>query len=520
MPELVTVAASAAEKSTSPRPWSLKSYEKSLRAMASSEAALRGCGAMLSSLGIAVIPESDTRPLRSAVLPVALLPRPFPARQFESAWQLGSTIAKLVDNISVDPQWLVDSLAEVVEADDFTRRLVDICRRVYIDGGRDHSKDIRIHLLRHDYLPTAVGDRLLQVEVNTIAAGFAGMGTQVSTFHRMTASAALNDLKPSQLPENKPIADFANAMAEAVSSYNEKFGRHSRTICMVVDAPEDNECDQRFIESVLLGNHGINVERRTMTELADHLSVDSQTHIVLIPSLIDPERMVEIALFYFRTGYGPNQYLNDSHWALRESLERSRAVMCPSVPQQLTGTKKVQQLWYSDPSVMTRFGLTEEEAERMREHFAVQVDPSVAKETVAAALKDPTAWVLKPQREGGGHNMYGDELVDALTTSSNDELKQFVLMERMLPAPLPCLAIDTPASREASRVVPKIISEGVSELGIYSALVMKGNHTVMDKPCGHMLRTKDVNVAEGGVHAGFSVIDSALLVDEDVSSSS
>ncbi|KAF4745544.1 hypothetical protein FOZ62_015239, partial [Perkinsus olseni] len=133
------------------------------------------------------------------------------------------------------------------------------------------------HLLRHDYLPTAVGDRLLQVEVNTIAAGFAGMGTQVSTFHRMTASAALNDLKPSQLPENKPIADFANAMAEAVSSYNEKFGRHSRTICMVVDAPEDNECDQRFIESVLLGNHGINVERRTMTELADHLSVDSQT---------------------------------------------------------------------------------------------------------------------------------------------------------------------------------------------------------------------------------------------------
>ncbi|KAF4737486.1 hypothetical protein FOZ63_001731, partial [Perkinsus olseni] len=80
MPELVTVAASAAEESISSRPWSLKSYEKSLRAMASSEAALRGCGAMLSSLGIAVIPESDTKPLRSAVLPVALLPRPFPAR--------------------------------------------------------------------------------------------------------------------------------------------------------------------------------------------------------------------------------------------------------------------------------------------------------------------------------------------------------------------------------------------------------------------------------------------------------
>lgn len=37
----------------------------------------------------------------------------------------------------------------------------------------------------------------------------------------------------------------------------------------------------------------------------------------------------------------------------------------------MLGTKKVQQLWYSDPSVMGRFGLTQEEADRMREHFAV-----------------------------------------------------------------------------------------------------------------------------------------------------
>lgn len=33
----------------------------------------------------------------------------------------------------------------------------------------------------------------------------------------------------------------------------------------------------------------------------------------------------------------------------------------------------MQQLWYSDPSVMSRFGLTREEADRMREHFAVGV---------------------------------------------------------------------------------------------------------------------------------------------------
>ncbi|EER10216.1 conserved hypothetical protein [Perkinsus marinus ATCC 50983] len=392
MPESV-ITTPPLKKLISWEQWSPERYEQSLKAMAKDEATLRGCGAMLSSLGVAVIPESDTKPLKSAVLPVALLPRPFPARQFESAWRLGSVITKLVDNISIDPQWLVNSLEEVAKADDFTRRLLQICRAVYVDGGRDHSEDIRIHLIRHDYLPTTVGDRLLQVEVNTVSAGFAGMGTQVSTFHRMTASAAFEGLSPTQLPPNKPIVDFAAAIAEAVAAYNEKFGRCSHTICMMVDAPEDNECDQRFLESVLLADYGINVERRTMTDLAGAAVVDSQTGVVSIPALLNSKRMVEIALFYFRTGYGPTQYLDDSHWELRERLEKSNAVMCPSVPQQLTGTKKVQQLWYSDPSVMSRFGLTQEEANRMREHFAVQVDPSEDKDTVAAALKDPSAWV-------------------------------------------------------------------------------------------------------------------------------
>ncbi|KAF4653941.1 hypothetical protein FOL47_010220, partial [Perkinsus chesapeaki] len=411
MPESLRgiIKPSTSQGSTSPA-LTRVAYEESLKAMASNTAVLRDCGAMLSALGIAVLPKSDSEPLKSAVLPVALLPRPFPASQFNEAWQLGSIIARLMDNIAVDPEWLVTSLKEVTEADDFTRRLVDICREVYIHHGRDHSKDIRLHLLRHDYLPTAICNRLLQVEVNTMAAGFAGMGTQVSAFHRMTASAALGDLSGLRLPDNKPIETFAAAVAKAVEAYNEKFGRQSRSICMVVDAPEDNECDQRFLETALLADHGISVHRRTMAELAKNAYIDEKTQLVFVPSLLDPERMVEISLFYFRTGYGPSQYLDDSHWDIRKRLEFSNAVMCPSIPQQLSGTKKVQQLWYSDPSVMTRFGLTNEEADMMRQHFAVQVDPSTAEETVAEAIKNPMAWVLKPQREGGGHNMYGDEL--------------------------------------------------------------------------------------------------------------
>lgn len=118
-------------------------------------------------------------------------------------------------------------------------------------------------------------------------------------------------------------------------------------------------------------DYGINVERRTMTDLAVAAVVDTQTgvsssvsssrlrnsiQVVSIPSLLNSKRMVEIALFYFRTGYGPTQYIDgeksivvveidgglvliDSHWELRERLEKSNAVMCPSVPQQLTGRR-------------------------------------------------------------------------------------------------------------------------------------------------------------------------------------
>lgn len=34
------------------------------------------------------------------------------------------------------------------------------------------------------------------------------------------------------------------------------------------------------------------------------------------------------------------------------------------------------------------------------------------------ALREPGKFVLKPQREGGGNNLYGDEVADALRSWS------------------------------------------------------------------------------------------------------
>lgn len=42
-----------------------------------------------------------------------------------------------------------------------------------------------------------------------------------------------------------------------------------------------------------------------------------------------------------------------------------------------------------------------------------------------------------------------------------------------------------------------------------------GQQEIVNHPGGHLLRTKAITTREGGVAAGFAVIDSPLLVEED-----
>jgi hypothetical protein len=57
-------------------------------------------------------------------------------------------------------------------------------------------------------------------------------------------------------------------------------------------------------------------------------------------------------------------------------------------------------------------------------------DPGTAG-AVRDAMARPEGYVLKPQREGGGNNLYGDALAQRL--SCTDDLAAFILMQRILP---------------------------------------------------------------------------------------
>ena len=56
-------------------------------------------------------------------------------------------------------------------------------------------------------------------------------------------------------------------------------------------------------------------------------------------------------------------------------------------------------------------------------------------------------------------------------------------------------------------------AETLSELGIYGTFVRHNNAVVVNQQSGHLVRTKTASSNEGGVAAGFAVLDSPYLVE-------
>lgn len=190
------------------------------------------------------------------------------------------------------------------------------------------------------------------------------------------------------------------------------------------------------------------------------------------------------------------------------------------------------------------------------------------------AYRNPGRYVVKPQREGGGNNLFGGAVhaalahaaaeitskdsaaaalapgagaaaapvaagaadasssagaVDAATSAApaadpgvpsdgssagyagtaggmtNEELAAHILMERVFPP-------SAPARLCRLGTVTRV--SAVSELGIYGVFLGDGLvPPMLNAFAGHLLRTKADGTDEGGVAAGFAVLDSPFLTD-------
>lgn len=144
-------------------------------------------------------------------------------------------------------------------------------------------------------------------------------------------------------------------------------------------------------------------------------------------------------------------------------IEQSLSIKCPTVAYQLVGSKKVQQV-LSVPGRLERY-VDSQTANEMRESFAGLYPLDDSPEGLAAyelALKNSEDLVMKPQREGGGNNIYGEDILAELKRLSPTERNAFILMDLIKSPPLDNLMI-----REGQTITGQV----VSELGIYGTFL-------------------------------------------------
>eukprot|EP00605_Chrysophyceae_sp_TOSAG23-4_P002870 GSChrysophyteH1.ASY1.ANO1.3161.1 assembled CDS len=406
--------------------------------------------------------------------PVTLFANNFPRESMNYSQRVQPLINQLVDKIARDRDFLLKQLTPVAEADPFTGRLLSIFKAL----PEDH------------YRRKVLFAKPLQIEINTIAASFGCLSQKTAQLHKYLCSRTPSILpiptkaSSKSLLDEMPINDCADKIAESIA-YAHKLSceavdtnTEGSVVMFVVQPGERNLADQRTLEQKL------------------------------IPAGSSETQHKRVSVVYFRAGYSPDDHTSEADWEARSLIERSAAISCPSIAYQLVGTKKIQQALFEKGTTESFLG--DEDGLVLRQAFARQYAMGATAsaeglEAMESAIIDGSKWVLKPQREGGGNNYYGEELSEFLRIHRHDsELSGYILMQRIFPASQQSVFF----RNDQVQVLPSI-----SELGIYGTFIGDGETVILNDCPGYLLRTKPSGVDEGGVAAGSSVLNSVLLTD-------
>ncbi|KAG6775123.1 hypothetical protein POTOM_018551 [Populus tomentosa] len=443
--------------------------------------------------------------------PFALLPMAFPESHWNLACEVAPIFNELIDRVSLDGKFLQDALSRTKKVDAFTSGLLDIHSKMLEINKKE---EIRLGLHRSDYMLDEQTKLLLQIELNTISASFPGLGCRVSELHRVyrvscateftvvksnigtctpEAGSLLNyhgehiGLDPRRIPGNTSVDKFAEALAKAWTEYN-----RPRALVMVVVQPEErNMYDQHWLCAALKDRYPFNMQSK----------IDKEGEILPDGTLLVGGQ--EISVVYFRAGYAPTDYPSEAEWRARLLMEQSSAVKCPSISYHLAGTKKIQQE-LAKPNMLERFLENKEDISKLQKCFAGlwSLEDS---DIIKKAIERPELFVMKPQREGGGNNFYGDDVrtnLVRLQKEGTQEDAAYILMQRIFPAVSPTFLV-----REG--ICHK--DHAISELGVYGAYLRNKEKVIVNEQCGYLMRTKVSSSNEGGVAAGFAVLDSIYL---------
>lgn len=420
-----------------------------------------------------------------------------------------------------------------------------------------YVQPLSLGLFRSDYMlhtpNSADAPSLKQVEFNTISSSFGGLSKAVTALHTHLATfptpssplaypphPLFNTAAPNSSitasqgvpPPNHAVETLCAGLAAAYAAYGPSKSTPPLPLCVIflVQDHERNLFDQLALSSHLLTHHSIPSFRLPTSQILTQTSVppSNPSRPLLYTPLSSPTTSYEATTIYFRALYAPTEYNTPTSWAARHHLERSAAIKCPSILTHLAGSKKVQQaLTSTTPDHLTHFLPGSTQHALLRSTFAPQYDLLPASTSPTSGLHlalDPITaanHVLKPQREGGGNNIYRAAIPPFLVSIPEREYGGYILMELIQP---PAGARNTVLRSDGAVVSGDV----VSELGIFGACLWRGKQgrsavdddggvggpdVLHNEQGGYLLRTKGKDSDEGGVAAGFSSLDSMILYE-------
>lgn len=464
-----------------------------------------------SSLGICSrrIPMDDRRSM--CCLPVTVFPSPMERSTFQLAINLQPSINEMIHKISINHQFLEQSLLKL--PDEFVAKLFHIYQTVSKQG---YAASHQLGIFRSDYMIDQHSN-LKQVEVNTISTGFCALTQQVTQLHRYTLKhyqGLSDDQINGHIATNDSLDRVAQSLIDAHRIYS-RTDQHS-AILFVVQEQEANVMDQKMIEWKMKSlSPDIRIYRRSFRDL-DHGIISLGPNQQLLLTTID-KTQVEISVVYFRAAYSSSCFGYENSWKLRLLLEQSRAIKCPSIQLQLAGVKQFQTL-LSDRAIFDRFCCSSSpHSDKLFNTYTKFWNISQSARDLV--IKNPSEFVLKSNQEGGGNNVFGEQIIDKLDRIlSNNENDAYFLMQFIRQKAIKSLLIfkQPPPSSATTSVAcqPPPYNQIDSELGIYGSVLVEtnGHHIVWNQNAGHLLRSKLSGEKEAGVFSGAGILDTPFLI--------
>jgi len=407
--------------------------------------------------------------------------------------------SSLISQLQIHTQWSSLLFWKVAQNSDFLREILEPTAKVdefvrfllsLIPNEKRQDQQLLIN--RNDFLFERKENgelQPLQVEFNTISASFAHLSGRVTALHQQLQQE--NILKADPLPHDA-ISGFASGIKETI----ENLGWQDAALLMLVQPKERNWFDQMGLFAAL-SQRGVRVVRATLAE------VHQKGKLKNGDLWVGPQR---IGIVYFRAGYAPGDLPDEDSRSARRMLEASSAVLVPEASMQLAGTKKIQQV-LAESGILSEF-VPESVADQLMAYFAMmfgleeEVEGRPARDFLA---ENAEQFVLKPQREGGGNNVYGAEIRDFLTSLPTSEDRAWIAMKRIEAETVESLLVVQEQAQS---------HQSISELGIFGLLRAQSGDLRINMPLGHLVRTKASNVNEGGVVAGYACLNSLISTDK------